>query len=154
MDYYLFGNSHFGLIIKAVGENHDSAHALGYNVILIRFFTILLGGALAGLGGGYLSLVRVPQWTEGMTAGAGWIALALVVFASWQPFRLLIGAYIFGGITLLQLNLQALGLEINVALLSMSPYLVTIGVLVFMSARRNKNSLEAPRSLGKTFFGL
>ena len=152
--YYLFRNSHFGLIIKAVGENHDSAHALGYNVILIRFFTILLGGALAGLGGGYLSLVRVPQWTEGMTAGAGWIALALVVFASWQPFRLLIGAYIFGGITLLQLNLQALGLEINVALLSMSPYLVTIGVLVFMSARRNKNSLEAPRSLGKTFFGL
>ena len=147
-------NSHFGLIIKAVGENHDSAHALGYNVILIRFFTILLGGALAGLGGGYLSLVRVPQWTEGMTAGAGWIALALVVFASWQPFRLLIGAYIFGGITLLQLNLQALGLEINVALLSMSPYLVTIGVLVFMSARRNKNSLEAPKSLGKTFFGL
>ena len=105
-------------------------------------------------GGGYLSLVRVPQWTEGMTAGAGWIALALVVFASWQPFRLLIGAYIFGGITLLQLNLQALGLEINVALLSMSPYLVTIGVLVFMSARRNKNSLDAPRSLGKTFFGL
>ena len=152
--YYLFRNSHFGLIIKAVGENHDSAHALGYNVILIRFFTILLGGALAGLGGGYLSLVRVPQWTEGMTAGAGWIALALVVFASWQPFRLLIGAYIFGGITLLQLNLQALGLEINVALLSMSPYLVTIGVLVFMSARRNQNSLEAPKSLGKTFFGL
>ena len=127
--YFLFRNSHFGLIIKAIGENHDSAHALGYKVILIRFFTILIGGA-------------------------GWIALALVVFASWQPFRLLIGAYIFGGITLLQLNLQALGLEINVALLSMSPYLVTIGVLVFMSARRNKNSLEAPRSLGKTFFGL
>ena len=152
--YFLFRNSHFGLIIKAIGENHDSAHALGYKVILIRFFTILIGGAFAGLGGGYLSLVRVPQWTEGMTAGAGWIALALVVFASWQPFRLLIGAYIFGGITLLQLNLQALGLEINVALLSMSPYLVTIGVLVFMSARRNKNSLEAPRSLGKTFFGL
>ena len=152
--YLLFRYSHFGLIIKAVGENHDSAYALGYNVILIRCFTILIGGALAGLGGGYLSLVRVPQWTEGMTAGAGWIALALVVFASWQPFRLLIGAYIFGGITLLQLNLQALGLEINVALLSMSPYLVTIGVLVFMSARRNKNSLEAPKSLGKTFFGL
>ena len=122
--------------------------------LLMGITPILIGGAFAGLGGGYLSLVRVPQWAEGMTAGAGWIALALVVFASWQPFRLLIGAYIFGGITLLQLNLQALGLEINVALLSMSPYLVTIGVLVFMSARRNINSLEAPKSLGKTFFGL
>ena len=152
--YLLFRNSRLGLILKAVGENHDSAHALGYNVILIRFLTILIGGAFAGLGGGYLSLVRVPQWTEGMTAGAGWIALALVVFASWQPFRLLVGAYIFGGVTLLQLNLQALGVEINVALLSMSPYLVTIAVLVFMSARRAKGSLEAPRSLGKTFFGL
>merc|ERR1711991_297828 len=85
--YYLFRNSHFGLIIKAVGENHDSAHALGYNVILIRFFTILLGGALAGLGGGYLSLVRVPQWTEGMTAGAGWIALALVVFFRMETWE-------------------------------------------------------------------
>ena len=152
--YIIFRNFRLGLILKAVGENHNSAHALGYNVILIRFGVILVGGAFAGLGGGYLSLVRVPQWTEGMTAGAGWIALALVVFASWQPLRLIIGAYIFGGVTLLQLNLQALGLEINVALLSMSPYLVTIAVLVFMSARRSRGSLEAPRSLGKTFFGL
>ena len=151
--YFLFKNFRLGLILKAVGENHDSAHALGYNVVLIRFFVILTGGAFTGLGGGYLSLVRVPQWTEGMTAGAGWIALALVVFSSWQPLRLLIGAYIFGGITLLQLNLQALGVEINVALLSMSPYLVTIAVLVFMSAQKTKGSLEAPRSLGKTFFG-
>ena len=152
--FIIFRNLRLGLILKAVGENHNSAHALGYNVILIRFGAILLGGAFAGLGGGYLSLVRVPQWTEGMTAGAGWIALALVVFASWQPLRLIIGAYIFGGVTLLQLNLQALGLEINVALLSMSPYLVTIAVLVFMSARRSRGSLDAPRSLGKTFFGL
>ncbi len=151
--YFFFKNSRLGLILKAVGDNHHSAHALGYNVILIRFSSILVGGALAGLGGGYLSLVRVPLWTEGMTAGAGWIALALVVFASWQPLRLLIGAYIFGGVTLLQLNLQALGVEINVALLSMSPYLVTIAVLVFMSVKRTKGSLEAPRSLGKTFFG-
>ncbi len=151
--YLLFKRLRLGLILKAVGDNHNSAHALGYNVIRIRFFSILVGGGFAGLGGGYLSLVRVPLWTEGMTAGAGWIALALVVFASWQPFRLLVGAYIFGGVTLLQLNLQALGVEINVALLSMSPYLVTIGVLVFMSVRRTKGSLEAPRSLGKTFFG-
>ena len=152
--FIIFRNLRLGLILKAVGENHNSAHALGYNVILMRFGAILVGGAFAGLGGGYLSLVRVPQWTEGMTAGAGWIALALVVFASWQPLRLIIGAYIFGGVTLLQLNLQALGLEINVALLSMSPYLVTIAVLVFMSARRSRGSLDAPRSLGKTFFGL
>tara|TARA_B100000700_G_C14528111_1_gene616234 strand:- start:125 stop:601 length:477 start_codon:yes stop_codon:yes gene_type:complete len=151
--YFLFKNFRLGLILKGVGENHASAHALGYNVVLIRFLAILTGGAFAGLGGGYLSLVRVPQWTEGMTAGAGWIALALVVFASWQPLRLLIGAYIFGGITLLQLNLQALGVEINVALLSMSPYLVTIAVLVIISSRRTKGSLEAPNSLGKTFFG-
>jgi simple sugar transport system permease protein len=87
-----------------------------------------------------------------MTAGAGWIALALVVFASWQPLRLFIGAYVFGGVTIIQLNLQALGLEINVALLSMSPYLVTIGVLVFMSARQARGSLNAPGSLGKTFY--
>ena len=152
--FIIFRNLGLGLILKAVGENHNSAHALGYNVILIRFGAILVGGAFAGLGGGYLSLVRVPQWTEGMTAGAGWIALALVVFASWQPLRLIIGAYIFGGVTLLQLNLRALGLEINVALLSMFPYLVTIAVLVFMSARRSRGSLDAPRSLGKTFFGL
>ena len=150
--FIIFRNLRLGLILKAVGENHNSAHALGYNVILIRFGAILVGGAFAGLGGGYLSLVRVPQWTEGMTAGAGWIALALVVFASWQPLRLIIGAYIFGGVTLLQLNLQALGLEINVALLSMSPYLVTIGVLVFMSARQARGSLNAPGSLGKTFY--
>ena len=135
----------------------DTLVILRKNKMISNYYSIVIRKRIpvfAGLGGGYLSLVRVPQWTEGMTAGAGWIALALVVFASWQPFRLLIGAYIFGGVTLLQLNLQALGLEINVALLSMSPYLVTIAVLVFMSARRTRGALEAPRSLGKTFFGL
>ena len=151
---YFFYKTKAGLILRAVGESHNSAHALGYSVIKIRFLSILFGGSMCALAGSYISICYAPMWQEGMTAGRGWIALALVVFASWQPFRLLIGAYIFGGITLLQLNLQALGLEINVALLSMSPYLVTIGVLVFMSARRNQNSLEAPKSLGKTFFGL
>ena len=151
--WYFLNRMRLGLVLRSVGEDHDVAHSLGYRVISIRFLAIMFGGAMAGVGGGYLSLVRVPQWTEGMTAGAGWIALALVVFASWQPLRLLIGAYIFGGVTLLQLNLQALGVEINVALLSMSPYLVTIAVLVFMSVKRTKGSLEAPRSLGKTFFG-
>jgi ABC-type uncharacterized transport system permease subunit len=148
--YFLF-KTRLGLIVRAVGENHDSAHAIGYNVTKIRFFSILVGGSLAGLGGGYLSLIRVPQWTEGMTAGAGWIALAIVVFSAWRPWRLILGAYIFGGITILQLNLQAIGVNIDVALLSMTPYVVTIVVLVFLSANRLNKSLGAPGSLGKTF---
>ncbi|KAA9010434.1 ABC transporter permease [Histidinibacterium aquaticum] len=137
--------SRAGLVLRAVGENHGAAHALGYNVRIVRTCAIAFGGACAGLGGGYLSLVRVPQWTEGMTAGAGWIALAIVVFASWKPWRLLLGAYLFGGVTVLQLNLQAGGLAVPVEYLSMSPYLVTILVLVVMSAGR------APGSLGRTF---
>ncbi|MFC6688581.1 ABC transporter permease [Jhaorihella thermophila] len=136
-----------GLILRAVGENHDAAHALGYKVVRIRVLAILFGGACAGLGGAYISLVRVPQWTEGMTAGAGWIALALVVFASWKPWRVLIGAWLFGGITVLQLNLQAAGVAIPVEYLAMSPYLVTILVLVILSADKS----SAPASLGRTF---
>ena len=109
---------------------------------------IAFGGACAGLGGAYLSLVRVPQWTDGMTAGAGWIALAIVVFASWKPWRALLGAYLFGGVTVLQLNLQAAGAAVPVALLSASPYLVTILVLVIISAR---GAHAAPASLGRPF---
>lgn len=134
-----------GLVLRAAGENAEAAHALGYNVIAIRFAAILFGGACAGLGGAYLSLVRVPQWTEGMTAGAGWIALAIVVFASWKPWRCLLGAWLFGGVTVLQLNLQAAGVAIPVEILSMSPYLATILVLVLMS------SGHAPASLGRSF---
>ena len=137
-----------GLVLRAVGENHDAAHALGYKVVRIRMLAIMFGGACAGLGGAYLSLVRVPQWTEGMTAGAGWIALAIVVFASWRPWRVLVGAYLFGGITVLQLNLQAAGVPIPVEVLSMSPYLITILVLVFISAR---GAHGAPGSLGRIF---
>ena len=140
-----------GLILRAVGENHDAAHALGYKVIRIRVLAIMFGGACAGLGGAYLSLIRVPQWTEGMTAGAGWIALAIVVFASWKPWRLILGAYLFGGVTILQLNLQANGFDIPVSYLSMAPYLVTIVVLVIMSADRTRASINAPASLGKIF---
>ncbi|MEM8630951.1 MAG: ABC transporter permease [Pseudomonadota bacterium] len=140
-----------GLIVRAVGENHDAAHALGYRVVLIRVACIAFGGACAGLGGAYLSLVRVPQWTEGMTAGAGWIALAIVVFASWRAGRVLIGAYLFGGVTVLQLNLQAAGVAIPVEYLSMSPYLITIVVLVIMSADRSRAALSAPASLGRSF---
>ncbi|MCV2882238.1 ABC transporter permease [Actibacterium sp. XHP0104] len=140
-----------GLILRAVGENHDAAHALGYKVVRIRILAIMFGGACAGLGGAYISLIRVPQWTEGMTAGAGWIALAIVVFASWKPVRVLIGAYLFGGITVLQLNLQAAGVAIPVEYLSMSPYLITILVLVIMSADRSRAALNAPASLGRVF---
>ena len=111
----------------------------------------MFGGACAGMGGAYLSLVRVPQWTEGMTAGAGWIALAIVVFASWKPWRLILGAYLFGGVTILQLNLQANGFDMPVSYLSMAPYLVTIVVLVIMSSDRTRASLNAPASLGKIF---
>ncbi len=140
-----------GLILRAVGENHDAAHALGYKVGLVRLLAILFGGALAGMGGAYLSLVRVPQWTDGITAGAGWIALAIVVFASWKPWRVLIGGYLFGGISVLQLNLQACGSRIPVEYLSMSPYLITILVLVIMSSGRGRAALNAPASLGQSF---
>ncbi len=143
--------SRMGLVLRAVGESHDAAHALGYKVVRIRVLAILFGGALAGLGGAYISLIRVPQWTDGITAGAGWIALAIVVFASWKPWRVLIGAYLFGGITVLQLNLQAAGARIPVEYLSMSPYLITILVLVIMSSGKGKASLNAPAALGQNF---
>lgn len=139
--------SRIGLILRAVGENHDAAHALGYKVVKIRTLAILFGGACAGLGGAYISLIRVPQWTEGMTAGIGWIALALVVFASWKPWRALLGAYLFGGVTVVQLNLQAAGVAVPVEYLAMSPYLITILVLVILSADKS----SAPASLGRSF---
>jgi simple sugar transport system permease protein len=140
-----------GLIIRAVGESHDAAHALGYKVNRIRLLCIAFGGAMAGMGGAYLSLVRVPQWVDGITAGAGWIALAIVVFASWKPWRVLIGAYLFGGITVLQLNLQVAGSAIPVEYLSMAPYLITIIVLVIISAGKSARASGAPASLGQNF---
>ncbi|MFQ6551766.1 ABC transporter permease [Aestuariibius insulae] len=143
--WWVLTRSRAGLILRAVGENHDAAHALGYKVVRVRLAAIAFGGACAGIGGAYLSLVRVPQWTEGMTGGAGWIALAIVVFAAWKPWRALLGAWLFGGVTVLQLNLQAAGIALPVEYLSMSPYLVTILVLVLMSSGR------APGSLGRIF---
>ena len=149
--WWAINRTRAGLILRAVGENHDAAHALGYKVVGVRIAAIAFGGACAGLGGAYISLVRVPQWTEGMTAGAGWIALAIVVFAAWRAGRVLLGAYLFGGITVLQLNLQAAGVKIPVEYLSMSPYLITILVLVIMSSDRTRAKVNAPASLGRPF---
>jgi simple sugar transport system permease protein len=143
--------SRAGLILRAVGDSHDAAHAMGYSVIKIRFLAILFGGAMAGVGGAYLSLAYSPLWVEQMTAGRGWIALALVVFATWRPGRVLLGAYLFGGITILQLHAQALGIGIPSQVMSMLPYLATIVVLVIISSDQSKIKLNSPASLGKAF---
>lgn len=152
--WLLLNRSRAGLILRGVGDNHDAAHALGYKVRALRCAAIAFGGALAGLGGAYVSLARVPQWTEGMTAGAGWIALAIVVFAQWSPWGVLAGSALFGGVTVLQLRLQAAGVSVPVQLLSMAPYLATIIVLVLISARQKYARLAAttaPGSLGRPF---
>ena len=141
-----------GLVIRAIGENHDAAHAIGYPVVAYRYMTLAFGGAMAGLGGAYLSVVQTPLWVENMTAGRGWIALALVVFAAWRPWRALFGAYLFGGITIFQLHGQGLGLEVDPQILSMLPYLATIVVLVFISYDKTKSKLGAPAALGRTFY--
>ncbi len=143
--------SRAGLVLRAVGDSHDSAHALGYRVIRVRWGAILFGGACSGLAGAYLSLAYTPMWAENMSAGRGWIALALVVFAVWQPGRLLLGAYIFGGISILQLHIQALGLSVPSQLMSMLPYVVTIIVLVVISRDSARIRRNAPASIGKPF---
>ena len=141
-----------GMILRAVGESHDAAHAIGYPVIRIRYCAILFGGAMAGLGGAFLSLSYTPMWVEQMTAGRGWIALALVVFAAWRPWRLLLGAYLFGGVTILQLQVQGSALlDVPSQLLSMLPYLATIVVLTVISAGPWKGWLNAPACLAKPF---
>jgi ABC-type uncharacterized transport system permease subunit len=148
---YFMKHTRAGLILRAVGDSHDAAHALGYRVNLIRGMAILFGGAMAGLGGAYVSMAYSPLWVEGMTAGRGWIALALVVFASWRPGRILLGAYLFGGITILQLHAQAIGINVPSQIMSMLPYLATILVLVLISRDRMRIKLNAPASLGKPF---
>ena len=140
-----------GLLVRAVGENHDAAHSIGYSVTLIRMAAILFGGAMAGLGGAYLSLAYTPMWIENMTAGRGWIALALVVFASWKPWRAFFGAYLFGGITIVQLYAQGMGVEVSAQFLSMLPYLATVIVLVIISRDTTRARLNAPACLGKNF---
>ncbi|MBT7181437.1 MAG: ABC transporter permease [Acidiferrobacteraceae bacterium] len=144
-------HTRWGMILRAVGDSDVSAHAIGYPVIAIRYAAVAFGGAMAGLGGAYLSLVYTPLWAENMTAGRGWIALALVVFASWRPSRVLLGAILFGGITILQLNAQAAGLGIPGAFMSMLPYIATIVVLVLISRDAIRIRLNAPACLGKPF---
>ena len=141
-----------GLILRAVGENHEAAHAIGHSVIGYRYAAIAFGGACAGLAGAYLSVIQTQIWVEAMTAGRGWIALALVVFAAWQPYRALLGAYLFGGITIIQLHGQALGLGVEPQLLAMLPYIATILVLVLISQNRIRANTSTPGSLGKTFY--
>lgn len=140
-----------GLILRAVGDNHASAHALGYSVIGVRYLAVVFGGAMAGLGGAYLSVAYTPLWVENMTAGRGWIALALVVFASWIPWRAAIGAYLFGAVTVLQLHTQALGIGFPSQFLAMLPYLATVIVLVAISGNRRATLFNTPSSLGKPF---
>ncbi|MBO0763718.1 MAG: ABC transporter permease [Hyphomicrobiaceae bacterium] len=149
---WALARTRLGLVVRAVGENHDAAYTLGYPVIAVRYLATLVGGAMAGLGGAYLSLVQTPLWVERMTAGRGWIALALVVFAAWRPWRALAGAYLFGGITVLQLHSQALGLKVDAQLLAMLPYLATIAVLVAVSREGVRLRLNAPACLGKPFY--
>ena len=139
-----------GLVLRAVGESHGAAHALGYPVLRIRFIAVLFGGGCAGLAGAYLSLAYTPFWSPGMTAGRGWIALAIVVFAGWLPLRAVIGAYLFGGVTVLQLHAQARGWGIPSQAMSALPYLATIAVLVVISLRR-RGEAQAPAALGTPF---
>ncbi|MBK4216345.1 ABC transporter permease [Paracoccus caeni] len=155
--WWFLNRSRGGLILRGVGENHDAAHALGYNVRLVRIGAIAFGGAMAGIGGAFISIATVLQWTEGMTAGAGWIALAIVVFSNWTATGVLVGAWLFGGVTVLQLRLQAAGVKVPVQLLSMAPYLATIIVLVLISARQKfsrRAGGAAPGSLGQNFHAL
>ena len=141
-----------GLVLRAVGESPQSAHALGYPVRLIRLGAVVFGGAMCGLAGAYLSLVYTPLWVEGMVAGKGWIALALTTFATWRPGRILLGAYLFGGVTMLQFHLQAQGVQIPSQVLSMLPYLATIVVLALISRNPTWIRVNMPASLGKPYY--
>ncbi|MDI9331602.1 MAG: ABC transporter permease [Alphaproteobacteria bacterium] len=140
-----------GLVLKAVGESPESAHALGYRVRGIRMLAVISGGALCGLAGAYLSIIYTPLWVQGMVAGKGWIALALTTFATWRPSRVLLGAYLFGGVTMLQFHLQGMGVEVPSQLLTALPYLATVVVLVLISRNPNWIRVNMPASLGRPF---
>lgn len=148
---WMLARTRLGLLIRAVGESPDSAHAIGFPVIGLRYGTVLFGGAMAGLGGAYLSMALTPMWVEGMTAGRGWIALAQVVFATWKPRGVLVGAYLFGGVTVLQFHGQGMGIAVPSEFLSMLPYLATIVVLVIICRNPQTILLNKPMSLGQNF---
>ena len=148
---YIINKTRIGLTLKAVGENPHAANAIGIKVLRVRYLAIMFGGVMAGISGAYMSLVYTPMWVENMTAGRGWIALALVVFASWRVGRIMLGAYLFGLASIMHLVLQGLGLSISPNLLAMLPYVATVVVMVIISADKFKEKLLAPRSLGKPF---
>ncbi len=150
MSWFLY-HTRAGLVLRAVGESPESAHAIGYPVIAIRFLATLFGGAMAGLGGAYLAEFYTPMWVEGLVAGRGWIALALVVFATWRPGRVLLGAYLFGGVTIAQFFAQGAGVAVPSQFLSALPYLATIVVLVLISRNPATIRLNAPVSLGRPY---
>lgn len=149
---YFFYKTRVGLVLRAVGESPESAHALGYPVRRIRLLAVVVGGALCGLAGAYISVVYTPLWVEGMIAGKGWIALALTTFATWRPARVLLGAYLFGGVTMLQFHLQAAGVDVPSQFLSMLPYVATIVVLALISKNPRWLRVNMPASIGKPFF--
>ncbi|WFS02302.1 ABC transporter permease [Rhizobium tumorigenes] len=150
VNWFLF-RSRAGLKLRAIGDSHGSAHALGIPVIRTRYLAVMFGGACAGLAGAQLSLIYTPQWTENMSGGRGWIALALVVFSSWRPWRILAGGYLFGAVTILQLHAQAFGIGIPAQFLSMLPYAATVIVLIIISQNRRMTLINTPASLGKSF---
>jgi simple sugar transport system permease protein len=144
--------SRAGLVLRSVGESPESAHALGYNVRVIRLLAVVAGGALCGLAGAYLVIIYTPLWVEGVTAGRGWIALALTTFATWRPARVLLGAYLFGGVTMLQFHLQGSGVDVPSEFLTMLPYVATIVVLALISRNPAWIRVNMPASLGKPFY--
>ena len=150
VSWFLY-RTRWGLVVRAVGESHDAAHAIGYQVIAIRYAAVMFGGAMSGLGGAYLSLAYTPMWIENMAAGRGWIALALVVFATWRPGRVMLGAYLFGGVTMLQLHGQGIGIDVPSQIMSMLPYLATVLVLVLISRDKIRIRLNAPADIGRMF---
>lgn len=149
---WFLDRSRAGLVLRSVGESPSSAHALGYPVRWIRFAAVVAGGALCGLAGAYLSVIYTPLWVEGMVAGKGWIALALTTFGTWRPLRVLLGAYLFGGVTMLQFQLQSTGVDIASQFLTMLPYLATVAVLALISRNPAWIRINMPASLGKPFY--
>ncbi len=149
--WFLF-KTRAGLVLRSVGESPESAHALGYPVRRIRLLAVMFGGAMCGLAGAYLSIIYTPSWVEGMVAGKGWIALALTTFATWRPVRVLFGAYLFGGVTMMQFHLQSQGVDVPSQFLSMTPYIATIVVLAMISRNPTWIRINMPASIGKPFY--